>query len=105
MPLNFISASNNESSLNSNNLFIYSLVNYENGGLLLDIFNREGLPALIDVLNTTQFKSNMYRNGIGKEFDTSKSSHILCNSTENSDLKPIYVRIKLTQILLIFKMQ
>ena len=92
MPLNLINISNYERSFNCNNLFIYSLVNYQSGGLLLDIYKKEGIDSLRDVLISSQFSQNMYRNGVGKEFDTSKSSQILCNISESSDLKPINVR-------------
>ncbi|XP_054168611.1 transient receptor potential cation channel subfamily V member 1-like [Oppia nitens] len=69
------------------NLYIYSLVNYESGGLLINIYNREGMSALIDVFNSQEFRNNMYQNGLGKEFDTSKSSNILCQLSDNFDPK------------------
>ncbi|CAG2100561.1 unnamed protein product [Medioppia subpectinata] len=64
-------------------------VNYESGGLLLDILAKEGQQALIAVLKSKEFRNNMYQNGFGKEFDISNSSHILCNISENSDFKPM----------------
>jgi hypothetical protein len=82
-------------SSNNNNMYIYSLVNYDSGGLLIDIFEIEGLEGLIKVFNSKEFQNNMYQNGIGKEFDDQfapESSHVICNiSSEVSDSKPIHV--------------
>ena len=91
MPFVLNKVSDNENSF-PNSLFVYSLANYEGKGLLLDILAKEGQHALIDVLKSKEFKNNMYQNGLGKEFDISKSSHILCNISDNNDLHQIDVR-------------
>ena len=78
-----------EANSSSNKLFIYNLVNYESGGLLLNVYHREGIVGVEDLLRSTHFKSNMYCDGSGKEFNTSKASHILQNV--NEEHKPINV--------------
>jgi hypothetical protein len=90
-----INSFNRRETVSSNNKYIYSLINYENGGLLINIFDTEGLEGLIKVFNSKEFQNNMYQNGIGKEFDDEfapKSSHVIYNiSSEVSDSKPIHV--------------
>jgi hypothetical protein len=83
MAFNRIRICNEEIKAMANKLFIYSLANYESGGLLINVYNKEGINGLNELLRSTNFKCNMYCDGNGKEFSTTEESHIICDASDD----------------------